>query len=225
MAKTLTHQVRLWPASGDDSSTGMFGDGNPLHSAIGFDFYQNVNNLQTYVEPCFQFAFDAGGSSHQVKWTKASDKAGNGEIFLGQLPLIIPHDAVRLCWTIGLRRRPVGETSISVDVTGLHFFLAPNPCQAIDDDLLIDRTRFTFYAERSITLTETGAGSGNLQGVYKMIDDTNPGWTDAIPAIPGIQEMTETPIVWGVFTADIANGVTTGEDVELEEFSLWGAYE
>jgi hypothetical protein len=94
--------------------------------------------------------------------------------------------------------------------------------QSVNADRTVDRTNFTFFAERAITLTETSSTPSGHQGIYKMVSDL--AWDNAISSIPGIQEMAETPVAWAIFTADIANGTRDGESVHLEEVSIWGVY-
>lgn len=219
MAKTLTNQVNLWPASDGGR---LFGADAPMHSEIPYDLAQDINNLATYVEPSFQFALTTNQRLGENTWTRGAE-GGDGEIFLGEIPIVIAYDAAALCWTLGLVRDPGGEALIHTNIQSVYMFICRQPAQgAVTAGRFINRAALDYVDYRQVVVNETSDDSVRK---YKLVVDASPGWRTFRDKLPGAREVgfgdQATYVL--VFTATIDSALST-EHVDTRELSLWFEY-
>ena len=244
VAKVLTEQPSLPAATAADPR--QFGDGAPLHSAEAFDLARTLNNMATYREPSFQFAHDV---SLQILTTGGTDArnriiyrvkgvgGGDGQCMLGQLPIYVPVDAVRLRWSLGIYRDPASSvegTAVHIDVDSITMYLSSEPCRNLDPpggvaDPVNDENMRRWPGESALTgpytknVVNASANSDGPNTVYTRVrSDT---WTDFAPrGTDNINDRTGDPTAYLIAVATFSNGVTN-EQIRGAELSVWFEYD
>lgn len=126
---TYSEQHRPFPATGNTLAR----DGSPLHSRLGIDMMLSTNNLR-YSMPFVGYAHDYMLYGHAVTTISAelgvSDPLSptQSEWFMAQLPTVLPTDAKRFCWTMGIYfANTTDDTSTDVEVDYVTVYLAGAP--------------------------------------------------------------------------------------------------
>ena len=239
MARTLTEQMRVPRTS--DSPARWSGDGAPMHSAIPFDLVRWLNNAQSYREPTYQFMHDASqnagvagtNSPPRTQYRVAAAGGGDGQVMLMQAPILVPVDAVRLCWSLGIYRSHVpAEGTLDINVTNIIMYLASGPCTYLADVTTPSPNRedgrlflpsFITGPYSSNTVAATGASANTPNPCFTEIQSET--WTDFAPrGLNNINDRNTNPWAILIVTAQITSGVTD-EIVRAAELSIWGQYE
>jgi len=213
-----------------------------------------LNNLATYCEPSYQFAMGAGGfpggsisggiADAPMTWWIATGTIPtiSGTAFLAQMPIIIPHQATRLCWTAGIERG-LGpgsiEANVNVDVGLVQLWLSPTPLRRLltgqtatypanSSELVGNMDASCMpskYASRTLSVGFTGNGTGGT--VYDLADDTAVGWRDfaSDPSVYGSSvALTGAPIGWLILSVNYSTA-HANDFIRVRDFSIWGQYE
>lgn len=242
MAKTLSEQVSAWPPF--EATQDKFADnGSALHSAFMFDMPRALNNLGTYCEPTMQFLFNSGEfvtpvapSQRYVRTTLAMPAAGLA--FLGQAPILVPHQAARLFWTLSLVRGNFGPDPPGIQITAVHLFLGSMPVtgqSTFVDNFPVGTTGHEH--ETVLTTTEAALSQPAFRTSYfghsfaaafsgsntdLFVADTTTGWqgfmTGAIMLTAGV------PLTWLVVCVDFVTANVL-DVIIAKEFTIWGVYE
>lgn len=246
MARTLSRQVRLLPptAAGTDP---MVDDGEPYHSRLIYDMPTDLNNLATYVEPSFQFFMAQSYQSNQIPfapqtwWIRAVTAIPtSGQAFIAQGPIIVPHQAKRLLWTLDMYRGNFNaiEGTASAQVTAITLYLSPTPLRNFlptqlgvspaspndysgnfDDTCMPGK-----FGKHTLPVSFTSI-SGSP--VHDFADDTATGWID-FAKDPNLymsaQALLGAPMCW-IIVAATYNSAAQYDYIRAREFSLWGVYE
>ncbi len=244
MAKVLTEQPSLPAATAADPR--QFGDGAPMHSAEAFDAARTLNNMATYREPSLQFAHDVSlpvngdaiNSRNRIIYrVKSGVSGGDGQCMLGQLPIYVPVDAVRLRWSLGIYRDPASSvegTAVHIDVDSITMYLCSEPCRHLDPpggvaDPINDENVREWPGESALTGPWTkdhviaSATSDGPNTVYTRVRSST--WTDFAPrGTNNINDRTDNPTAYLIAVATFSNGVTN-EQIRGAELSVWFEYD
>ncbi|MCM3878492.1 MAG: hypothetical protein ND807_00140, partial [Vicinamibacterales bacterium] len=168
--------------------------------------------------------------SYQV----AAPGGGDGTCFLGQAPILVPIDAVRLCWSLGFYRGVSGvEAAIDINVTNIVMYLASAPVMHLADVTTPSPNKengrlflpsFISGPYSSNTVVAVGGSAGTpIPYCYTKVQSET--WTNFAPrGLQNINARNTEPNAFLIVTADITNGIT-GNTVRLGELSVWGQYE
>jgi hypothetical protein len=244
MTKTLNEQVRL-PPPAPAGTDPIADDGAPYHSSLLLDMPRALNNLGTYCEPSFQFAFSSAqnmpAGTPSTWWTRAITAIpAAGQAFIAQLPIIVPDQATRLLWTLNLDRGNFNlfEGAPSIQVSAITLYLSPNPLNQLDPATssiypalsservgnFFDSNMPAKFAKHSLAVSFTSTASIPTRD---FADDTATGWTDFAkdPTVYMVsQSMVGAPVAWLIVAASY-NSAAQFDYIRAKEFSIWGQYE
>jgi len=237
MAKTLTEQPRLWGQSSLDPV--QFGDGAPVHSAILYDLVRMANNMQTYCSPHMGFASDicpgiGHGTTNNLARCMIARTASNGSAagtgLLLQVPILVPVDAVRLNWSLGIYRHNAAETAYAVNVGDITMYLAAGPCIALTDPVASNPTP----AEATRLFDPSSISGPYTSNVYdiNLTDATtqykiasNFTWTDFAPrGLNNLADRNGDAQAILIATAEF-DSMAVGETINAAELAWWFGYE
>jgi hypothetical protein len=247
MGRTLSRQVRICPPTSGGTDPEI-DNGAPYHAMLGFDTPQNLNNMAAYCDPTFQFALAARTYGNYVaaatRWVRASTAIpASGMAFLCQMPILLPHQATRLLWTLDVMLGSVTgpEPAATVTVTAINLFLSTNPLtsliasqQAVYPNAFIGQTSNELsgnFSADSIshavtrTLTVSFPGAPTSSPAHYLADDTSVGWV-GFNSDQAIMHNNDGygPLAWLIVGATY-NSAAVFDYIEAHEFSIWGAYE
>jgi hypothetical protein len=115
MAKTLTTQVSMLPASGAT----LFTKGDPLHARLMFDSARALNNLWGYCDTPVIYCMDPTGALR----VQMSSGGVSKEFFVAQVPVMIPRGAKRLLYTLGANVAAPNDDD-ETEITSVNIYLA-----------------------------------------------------------------------------------------------------
>lgn len=247
MAKTLNQQVRLLPPAPGGVDP-IADDGEPYHSRLLLDGPRDLNNMASYVEPCFQFAMEQGGQigapigTPKTRWIRGTTGGipASGQAFICQMPILVPHQATRLLWTLDMYRGNFNavEGAPAIQVSAVTLYLSPVPFRnfiagqfinypALSSEVtgnFNDAAMPTKFAKRSLSVSFTSiVGSP----VHDFADDTTTGWTDFAkdPSVfTSSLLLTGGPVSWLIVAATYSSAAQY-DYLDVREFSIWGQYE
>lgn len=231
MAKILTEQFNCFPPRATD--TVLFGDAAPLESRMPLDLVRGLNNAQTYCEPSFGFAFDiswnpvgVGGGQCQYQ-RPTSAYAASGTALLGQVPILVPTQAWKLCYSLGVYRFPaIPETPIQVNVTKMTLYLASKPVTALLTPGAVPipvqggRTFQPSYISGPYSSTFETMSLVDSSTQYEYHDGST--WTDFLTPY-NINDRLIDP--WAILIATVDfDTMDVNEKIQAGEFSWWFEY-
>ncbi len=117
MAKTLTEQLALYPASGAT----LFGKGDPLHSRFMFDAARHLNNLWSYADVPVAFCLSPFGFIR----SQMSTNGMSTELYVAQVPLLIQAGSKRLVWTLGGNIGATAGETTTISAFSIYLTSAP----------------------------------------------------------------------------------------------------
>ncbi len=214
-------------------------DGAPLHSRFLHDAPRNKNNLGTVVEPCFQFCMSAGHALGYVGgptlryFRPTTDFPAGGRAFIAQVPVLLPHQAKRLRWTMDIEIGNTGpETDPIIEYRGVTMYLVSNPITPALINYPTTNPGHTHEAMGVITEADVkgrgnayithGAG-GVMIGTHILVEDVTTGWENFMRG-GHVSMAFGAPMSWLVISFDFLSAAIN-DFIIMREFSLWGAYE
>ena len=250
MAIVYNEQTRLWQADPGGTDT-WTDDGAPMHAALVHDMPRVLNNLATYVEPCFQFvcpsSIIAGVAFNGPQWWRldTTNQPASGYAWLGTFPYILPVGNKRIFWTFSAETDnlspPPGlvESSPTLSVTGVRIYLSSTPPKSFASSPDLYHVPAYTYLESYTTSDSsfpggfishelTAAPTVTLLGGavnYNVWTDTSTGWLNWYQSgatfVPGGDGE-----VCAYCTIAVAfSGAVQYDRIKAKEFSIWGVPE
>lgn len=158
MAKTFTEQVNLPPAS-----AAWDADGEGMHTAYSYDLVRGLNNLGTYVNNHAHYVQGSSSTTATADGAVTHSADAGEELFMLQIPILVPLWAKRLVWTVGAK--PATGTLSTVTL-----YLAKTPYTGNVVDAFSTANLTAGYKSRAVTVSLSA-------GTYGIADDSSTGVT------------------------------------------------
>lgn len=234
MAKVLTEQQRYLPARVTDPI--MFGNGAPMDSRVAHDLVRGENNMQTYCEPSYGFVFDlswapngvSNANSQCMFQRPSSSYFADGYALLGQVPILVPTQAKKLNYSLGVYRfASASEVPISVKIPSISLYLAAAPVtrlltpSAVPIPVQTGRPFQPAFISGPYSSTyEATANLSDSSTQYEYMDASH--WTDFLTPY-NINSRLDNP--WAILIATCAFAdMAVGERIQAGEFAWWFTY-
>ncbi len=234
MNKLLTFQTRIPPSNGSDSR-----DGDPMHSRVPHDLVRGTNNL-TYVSPYWGHAqwppSPTAPTTPINTLHETSTGHSFGRSFLAQLPVVLPWDAYRFCWTLGFYHGGA-EFAHAVTITEVTVYISPTPYRSsrhtdfggtFDSEFFFDTLALPAAYGVSEYDTPISCASGTNEYKFVNMSAGTAPISDWMPFSNPTQSRSALNHAWLIVTFnretdDVAD--LTDERVYLADFDWWVSYE
>ncbi len=204
----LTEQVALYP----DSGATLFTLGDPLHARFMFDAGRHLNNLWAYCDVPVVFCMGPFGYVLVQMETGTASK----EIYVAQVPILIPAGSARLVWTLG--GNIASAAAKTTTVTRFDLYLASQPYTGPSYDF--DTSYLTPNYGHDYKTVTWSAGSG-VTGAYQFVDQSSGGMSPLIGhGSDGVDQM-GILILTATGTGTDATGTLDTSQLLVRDFTAW----
>lgn len=220
MSATITTQTHLYAFSGSTAWT----DGSGMHTWITRDWPLQLNNLGAYVDLRSQLvmcprvtSFPSGefpyGAVERLSHTSSR------EIYMSQVPLVVPWHAKRMVWTAGIEARSLGGLAITISACRVYLSGTPynGPSAEGSTAYAFDTAGLAadYLASSAITMTHNTTTTE-----YQLADDSTTGITPCVAASMALDG--EDRKAFLVLTVTASGGAQ--RYVRVYDFTYWFLY-